>query len=46
MPATNGASELKSVTLGHAPPLQDIAITISTNDDCKMHILLNALTIM
>ena len=28
MPATNGASELKSVTLGHPRPLQDNAITI------------------
>ena len=27
MPATNGASELKLVTLGHAPPLQDSDIT-------------------
>ena len=40
MPATNGASELKLVTLGHAPPLQDIAIIISTNGDCKLHIYL------
>ena len=29
---------LKSVTLGHAPPLQDIAITIGTNGGYKLHI--------
>ena len=31
---------LKLVTLGHAPPLQEIAIIIDTNGDCKLHIYL------